>query len=522
MQLVTAAEMRALETAAETAGLSSLTLMENAGTIAAAMVAQSLAAEQSVTIVCGKGNNAGDGLVMARLLARAEISVTVIHTVPLEQLSPSARANAERLTSSHIRVRHIQKEADVPDSIEGDIIVDCLLGTGATGEPSPLYAKLITAMNHSHGKVIAMDLPSGVQADSGACAADHVKAQETFTLGLPKYGLFVSPGREAAGTVEILPIGLPEQIDSSNVSNTTSVEVSVADEIAHLLPARPPDGHKGTFGKVLIIGGSAGLSGAPRLSALGALHSGCGLAKIACPESIRPEIAMSLMEVTTRGLPDVARKGVIALRSLGEIRALAKEHDAVAVGPGIGRHHETIELVRRFVDSMTSPIVIDADALFALGDIREKLFEIPHILTPHEGEFVRLFGVTPPKEIHARVALIRATAMKQKITLVMKGSPTIVASHDGMVTINSTGNDGMATGGTGDILAGMIATMLAQGLTPYDAACVAVYVHGLAGDIAAEHQGRRGMTATDVAACIPEALLKLDTLGESVAVSVRP
>lgn len=518
MRLVTADQIRALEAQAEAAGIPPLTLMEQAGTAAAFLLLPSLTPESGVTIICGKGNNGGDGLVMARVLARAEIRVTIILTSPVDQLSPAAKANAERLTSANLRVLHFNRAADVPDQLEGDFLIDALLGTGGSGEPNELYAKLILAMNASPGKVIALDLPSGVNPDTGACGTVCVQAQETFTFGLPKLGLFVSPAREHTGEISVLPIGLPE----SAAEPEESVDLFTANDAAALLPERNPTGHKGSFGRILVVGGSRGMAGAPRLSALGSFRSGAGYVTIAPPQSIVPDIASSLMEAVLRPLPDVSSKGVLALRALGEVRALIAAHDAHVLGPGLGRHHETSELIRRVVDTLRTPGVLDADALFAIGNINGRTFEVPHILTPHDGEFSRLFGAEPPVEITPRIARVRDVAVKQKITLLLKGSPTLVASPQGAVTLNPTGNCGMATAGSGDVLAGVIGTFLAQGLPPYDAARLGAYVHGHAGDLIARKSGMRGMMAGDIAASLPPALHQLDTFVPTPVAIIRP
>jgi NAD(P)H-hydrate epimerase len=277
---------------------------------------------------------------------------------------------------------------------------------------------------------------------------------------------------------------------------------------------RKPDGHKGDFGRVLCVAGSTGMTGAAALAGESALRSGCGLVRIACPQGVEPVLAAKLTEVITHPLPDAGKKGVLALRGLGEILTLQKNHDAVILGPGIGRHHETGELLRRLIGRIEKPIVLDADGLNAFEDHSDLLADHkwPLVITPHAGEFARLTGNEVPTEIHSRIRTARDMAKLLKLTLVLKGSPTIIAGPEGDCYLNPTGNSGMATAGSGDVLSGIIGSLLAQGMSGLNAAVCGVFIHGLAGDLAAEELTERGMIAGDMVRTLPEVFSYLQSI----------
>ncbi len=303
-----------------------------------------------------------------------------------------------------------------------------------------------------------------------------------------------------------MPIGLPE-----NVIAKANLPCDLIDDelIAELLPERKPDGHKGDFGKLLILAGSTGYTGAATLASLAASRSGCGLIKLGCPVTLQSVLAQKLTEVMTIGLPDIGKKGALALRGLGEIKKLFDQHDAVAIGPGLGLHHETKELVRRLIASLNKPAILDADGLNAFAGesvlIQNRKNAAPLVLTPHPGEFARLTGQTVPEDIQERIQLVIATARQLNVVLVLKGSPTLIGSPDGECYLNPTGNSGMAKGGSGDVLTGMIGSFLAQGCRPLEAAILSVYLHGVAGDFAADSLTERAMVAGDIISFLPAA-----------------
>ena len=482
--------------------------MENAGSGIALRILSDLVPrpEQSrVAVFCGKGNNGGDGYVIARHLAEAGANVKVYYLGPEEKMSADARLNFGRAHDMEIPLYEVNEISDLPGVPEVDLIIDAIFGTGFSGAPRGLSAELIEYINEQDCLVAAVDMPSGLNADNGVFEGAVVEADYTYTLALPKFGFFLSPGREVCGNVEVVPIGIPDEVvDSFELK----IDLTDFETVAELLPLRKPDGHKGDFGRVLTIAGSTGFTGAAAMAALTTLRSGCGLAKLACPRTTQPVLATKLTEVMTCPMPDVARKGAFALRGLGEVRALIKEHDSVVLGPGIGRHHETKELIHRLVSRLDKPAIIDADGLNAFEGHTGPLKECaaPLVLTPHPGEFVRLSGkpVPPEHEIENRAAVALEFAREHDVVVVLKGSPTIVVAPDGRGSLNPTGNDGMATGGSGDVLSGIVGTMLAQMDDAYEAAVVAVYLHGLAGDLAAEVMTGRALIAGDLIDYLPE------------------
>ncbi len=514
VKLVTAATMRAIDTEAiERRGIPGLELMENAGRGIAEGILENILGEargQRIGVICGKGNNGGDGFVAARHLFQAGCKVKVFFPAPSEALSPDARHNYERALESKIPLRAIENISQMPQNLEADFIIDAVFGTGFSGVPRGLSKDLIDYINNQDVPVIAVDCPSGLDVDTGRHEGSVVKAMYTFSLAAPKIGLYYSPGRELAGQIEVIPIGIPDDIFAKFDLKENLI---TPEEVGALLPQRKPDGHKGDFGKLFILAGSTGLTGAATLAAMASARTGLGLVTVGCPKTLNPILEVKLTEPMTYPLPDVAKKGFLALRGLGEIKREISQRDAVVIGPGIGRHRETIELVQRLVVQIDKPAIVDADGLFAFAKFRKPLEE-PHgplVLTPHPGEFSRLIEEKIPDNIQEIFGLVRKYAQKYRAVIVLKGSPTIVVDTDGRLYLNPTGNDGMATGGTGDVLSGMIGSFLAQGLSPLDSAVAAVYIHGLAGDLAAEEMGRRCLIAGDLLEYLPEAFSLIES-----------
>jgi len=500
-------------------------LMENAGRGIAERLLRSVidaSPDEKVAVFCGKGNNGGDGFVVGRHLSQSGVDVIIYFMGPIDKLSPDARLNFDRAVSLGMNLIEVTSIDILPEKLNCDYIVDAIFGTGFSGAPRGLAAEVIEYINRHDGKtVISIDLPSGVNTDTGQHEGAVIKADYTFPLALPKYGLYVSPGRELAGQVEVVPIGIPDHV--VNKFDLT-VELITPEMVFERLPHRKPEGHKGDFGKLFVLAGSTGLTGAAAMAAKSALRSGCGLVKVGCPRTVLPIIASLAMEATSIPLPDVAKKGALALRGLGEVRKLAEEHDAVIIGPGLGQHHETQELVRRFLAKLDKPAIIDADGLNALASVEQvsprpakggqksetralQDTKAPVVLTPHPGEFTRLTGETTPPEsqIHKRIEVATNAARDLKCVIVLKGSPTLVADPSGACYVNPTGNNGMATGGSGDVLSGAIGSFLAQGMSTLDAAVCGVYIHGLAGDFAATDLTDRAMIAGDLIDYLPDA-----------------
>ncbi len=514
MYLVTAEMMRQIDRAAiDRHSTPTLELMENAGRgIAEQLILQNVidpALYAQVIIFCGKGNNGGDGFVVGRYLHEAGIDVKILFIGTVKSLSDVARVNHQRAVECGVVVNELKNINDIDPHLHCTHFIDAIFGTGFSGAPHGLAAETIKFINDHNATTISIDLPSGLNADNGQHEGAVVRANYTYTLALPKYGLYLSPGRELAGQVEIVPIGIPDEVlNEFNFQH----QLITAEMVASKLPKRRSDGHKGDFGYLLIIAGSNGLTGAAELTANSAMRSGCGMVRMACPESTQPILAAKLTEIMTHPLPDVAKNGALALRGLGEIRQLALDYDALALGPGIGRHHETIELVKRFVSDNEKSMVIDADGLFALSSKMDVLKEskAPIVLTPHAGEFKRLSGIEAPTDIHKRFEIAHSFAKEFNVTLLLKGSPTIITTLDGSCYLNPTGNSGMAKGGSGDVLTGIIASFMAQGLSGENAAVCGAYVHGLAGDFAADALTKRAMIAGDIIDFLPGAFEALE------------
>ncbi len=499
----------------ENYGIPGPELMENAGQGIADRIATNILPDPSlarVAIFCGKGNNGGDGFVVARVLSEYGTDVTVYYIGPPEKMSGDARLNFERLEDLDVDLVEVADIEDLPDELPQDFIIEAIFGTGFSGSPRGIAGEMIDYINDQPDKtVIAVDLPSGLNADTGQHEGAVIVADYTFPLALPKFGLYVSPGRELAGEIDVVPIGIPDEvIDKFDLP----VDLVTAELVRDLLPDRPSDGHKGTFGKLLVLAGSTGMTGAAALAATAAYRCGCGLVKIACPDEVLPVIASLILEATSHPLPSVNRKGVLALRGLGEVRLLAGAHDALAIGPGIGRHRETAELIRRLVNRLDRPAVIDADGINAFEGaeniITERDGDAPLVITPHPGEFKRLTGESVPNDIHDKVDLVLEWADRLDSVLVLKGSPTLIGTPDGACYLNPTGNNGLACGGTGDVLTGAIGSLLAQGMDAEDAAVCGVFIHGLAGDFAAENLTSRAMISGDMTNFLPEVFALLE------------
>lgn len=517
MLLVTASEMRQIDRATIAAGTPGESLMERAGAgLVTAMERRygSLLALR-VLVMCGTGNNGGDGLVAARHLHARGAAVHVAVLGDLARVSGDALAHLERLDATGLAVASVQNESELERLVatrdRWDFAVDALLGTGARGEPEGLLhagVEVLRRLDDGGTRVIACDLPTGVDADTGSIARRAVRADLTVTFGHPKRGQFLYPGRAFTGALEVVDIGL-----SGLDGGDPPVRLATAPEMAALMPARDPRAHKGSAGDVLIVGGSVGLTGAVALAATAALRAGAGYVKAAVPRSVNDILEMKLTEPITLPMPETAER-TLAHAALEPLLAHAGTADVVAIGPGLSRHHETAELVRRIVGECERPMVIDADALVAFEGHGDALAggAAARVLTPHVGEMRRLTGIDAATIEARRIELAREWAQRWRAVVVLKGAPTVTASPEGLATVNPSGNPGMATLGMGDVLTGTIAALMAQGLGPYDAARLGAYVHGTAGDLAAGERGQLGLVAGDVAAALPVALLGLAQL----------
>src|SRR5712671_1627650 len=585
MKIVTAEEMRAIDRATtEKYGIPSLTLMENAGTAVAEFALKHFDFE-SVCAVCGKGNNGGDGFVAARKLHEAGKKVSVIVLAEFDDLRGDALEMFKKLPLGPIFLP-AEKFLDIPkveEMLKSDLILDAILGTGFKPPLKSLAEKAIIRINKALGFVLAVDIPSGIDADieeppEAGLTYVHADGIISFTAGKPA----IVFGNLTDGPIAVAPIGSPEKLITAN-SHLRQDVVTSRDAQAISVP-RPPDAHKGEFGHVLVIGGSVGKSGAAVMAGMAALRTGAGLVTVACPKSVQPLVAASAPELMTEPLPETA-EGTISLLALADRERLLKGKSVVVIGPGISRNEETAEFVRDLVSVCSTSMVIDADGLNAFEAAAEEIkpdnvvdpFTI-RVLTPHPGEMSRLTGL-PTGEIQSnRIAIVKKFAADTQTCVVLKGHRSVIASPEGQTWINTTGNPGMAKGGSGDVLSGIIAAVLAQvqHLQPHDRwqsedepqadveslglnaiyrwistqdpqdgeiralrdqyrktknlkllaelqnkvqtkikqaiALIsslhvgkAVYLHGLAGDIAASLYGQQSMIATDIINCLGEA-----------------
>lgn len=507
LAVFTAEQMRDLDRrAVSELGIPGATLMENAGVAAAEVVRELLGSRargRRVAIVCGKGGNGGDGFVVARELARRGVKPVVLLASAEHDVTGDA---AEKLAAlKRRRVRPIVVDDDRVASRalrDADLVVDALLGTGARGVPTNLTAQLIQRINESGKPVVALDIPSGLPAGGGPPPGPAVRATLTVTFAGLKRGLVMGPGVELAGRVRVVPIGIPP----ADVARGIRMFLLEATDVAPHFPARPRDAHKGRYGHLLVVAGSLGKTGAAALAARAALRSGSGLVTAATPSSQQPVLASLLLEAMTEALPETNAR-TIAAQAADVIVELAGTRDAVALGPGLGRDGETDEAVRRLAKELAKPMVIDADGLNALAGHLDVLRHAagPRCLTPHPGEMARLLGVTTADVQKDRVGAASTIATQYRVNVVLKGATSVLAAPDGTIVLNPTGNPGLASGGTGDVLTGVVGAFLARGLPAAVALQSAVYLHGLAGDLAASRVGQESLIASDVIEALPAA-----------------
>jgi NAD(P)H-hydrate epimerase len=494
--LLDAPTMRAVDSwAIEQQGIPSLQLMERAGEGVARAVGE-LAGDGPVAVVCGKGNNGGDGLVVARLLRAMAREVLVVCLAPASELSPDARANLDRLPGPP------SVALDDPATIEAFeqavVIVDALFGTGFEGAPRGAAADAIELVNKAGKRVLSIDVPSGVDASTGTTEGAAIEADMTVTFHAAKPGLWIHPGKRHAGLVATIDIGIPR-----GAPLQTSIGL-IGEGVLQELPSRGVGSTKFTSGHLVVIGGSSGLMGAPAMAAMAAMRAGAGYVTVCAPESQRAILDVQLIEPMTRGLPD--RNGSLTADAFEQATAVLERADAVTLGPGIGRRPETAQLVRELAACVEVPLLLDADGLQAfagrLGELSSR--KAPLVLTPHAGELGRLLGIDSGEVNAERLARVRQAAEQAGATVVLKGDDTLIADPHGRVAISPGHSPALATAGTGDVLSGTIGTLLAQGLDAFGAAAAGVDMHAEAGRIAAERQGSpEGVIATDVIAALP-------------------
>ncbi len=512
MKIVSTEEMRAIDRAtSERFGVPSLTLMENAGTAVANVAMHEFPQARRFVAVCGKGNNGGDGFVAARRFADAGKEVAVLFLAKPDDVHGDAAAMLQKMAlpfTSITSSEGIQREL-VPVLANADVVVDAILGTGFRPPVQGLYAEAVEAINASSAPVVSVDIPSGADSDAYGEQTGSVIARSdavvTFTAPRPAHVF----SQLTSGPIYCAPIG---SVDEAIVSEL-NLDLITPTDIARLFVPRKLDGHKGLYGHALIVGGSVGKAGAAAMAGLAALRAGAGLSTVATAKLALPMVAGFAFELMTEPLEDTDA-GTIALSALeyGRFDAVADAKDVIAIGPGISRNEDTVQFVRAVVARTKVPTIIDADGLNAfegkasLLDGRTR----PLILTPHPGEMSRLTGLSTKDIQKNRIEVARKFAQEHRLTLVLKGHRTLVALPDGAVWVNPTGNPGMATGGTGDVLTGMIAGLIAQNTGDIPRAVMAsVYLHGLAGDIARERLGEQCMIAGDLLDALPEAIRRV-------------
>ncbi|HUJ08924.1 MAG TPA: NAD(P)H-hydrate dehydratase [Verrucomicrobiae bacterium] len=487
MKAVTTEQIRQLDQRTIAAGTPGEELMERAGLAVARSTVEFLKRRdaRAVILFAGKGNNGGDAIVAARHLAGAGCHPTLVMLCRRQELQGDPLAHFQKLVSG-IHVFELPTLDQLPQIVaetEPAVVVDGLLGTGLKGEVREPYATAIKVINGLHRPVLAVDIPSGLDSDTGEAHGVCVRADLTVTMGLPKIGLLKPAATDFVGRIEVADIGFPREFVSEI---QTDVELLTASDVAPLVPRRNRSAHKGEFGHLLVIAGSEGYTGAPVLTAYAAVRAGAGLVTLAVPRNIYAIIAGKCPpEVMPRPFDGIPETGGF---------------DAVAIGPGMGQQPETQKMVWKIVSSCTVPMAVDADALNTVAQATTALKRLqrPLVLTPHPGEMARLIRKTA-KDVQAqRWEVARNFAQEYGVTLVLKGAGTVITDKSGKLWINSTGNPGMAKGGMGDALTGIIGALLAQGLTPLDAARAGVFVHGLAGDLAAEKTGQQAVLPTDL------------------------
>jgi hydroxyethylthiazole kinase-like uncharacterized protein yjeF len=496
--LLDAPQMRALDSwAIDEQGIPSLELMERAGEGVARAV-EGLAHDGPLTVVCGKGNNGGDGLVIARLLREAGREVTVVCVAPTEELSPDAKANLERLPDEPPLMHEEQAAHEAIG--RATVIVDALLGTGFSGVPHGGAAEVIEIVNAAPGLVVSVDVPSGVDASTGTVGGVAVQAEHTVTFHAAKPGLWIQPGKRHAGQSNTIDIGIPR-------GGPTATDIGLIDTgVLEGLPRRSAGSTKFTSGHVVVVGGSQGLTGAPVLAALAAMRAGAGYVTACVPRSLQQILDIQLVEVMTRGLID--EQGSLTPDALPSAMEQLGRAGALALGPGLGRDPRSVHFARELARRAPMAAVLDADGLNAhagcLADLAIR--KAPTVLTPHAGELARLLQTDSGKVESERLSHAREAATRSGAIVVLKGDDTLIVEPDGRVAISRGDSPALATAGTGDVLTGVITALLAQGLDGFSAACAGVQLHAQAGREAANRQGApEGVIATDVIAALPRA-----------------
>jgi len=525
MKIVTSAEMREIDRlTTERSSIPSLMLMENAGTAVATVCIRRFPDARRITVVCGKGNNGGDGFVAARRLHERDKEVALLLLADPADLRGDA-AEMFKLLPPAIVPLIIRSPEDLKSFKtellfhSANLLLDAILGTGFRPPVSGLYASAIELINSRALPVLAVDIPSGADSDATGTQSGLIARADavvTFTAPRPAHVF----GQLSRGPVFVAPIGSP----SDAVQSSLHLNVISVPDIAPLFAPRPRDSNKGMYGHVLVIGGAVGKSGAAAMAGMSALRAGAGLSTVATARSVLSTVAAFHPELMTEPLEETDA-GTISLRALeyGRMDSLVKGKTVLAIGPGISRNPETSDFVRNVVAKYQTPVVLDADGLNAFEGQTEKLNGMDRVLviTPHPGEMARLLGISVAQVQADRLGVARKFASEHQLTIVLKGDRTLVVDPSGETWVNTTGNPGMATGGTGDILTGMVAGFLAQYKKQvFEAVCAAVHMHGAAGDIACETMGEQPLVATDLIKALPEAFRRAQKAADEKFVKI--
>ena len=508
MKLVTAKEMKALDVQAQNDyAMPGILLMDNAAQAVAEAVHEALTALEGerVVIFCGGGNNGGDGLGAARWLQSYGVSVRAfVVGAALDAVQGDAALELAMFTKAGGRVEALSTEDDWVlaelAASKADVLVDALLGTGFHGELEGDVLRACELLNKSEKYILAVDIPTGLNADNGAVCEQAVRADHTVTMALVKTGLLLYPGREYCGDIELADISMPVKL----VEDYQSDKYRLTDEIVReLLPLRKANAHKGDAGRVVICAGSPGYTGAAALASDAAVKAGAGLVSLYTPLSSRDVLAIKLTEVMVHGLLE-RMPGILGGGAASDVASSAEAADVLAIGPGLGTSESTQEAVRTILQKITTPVVIDADALTALAGHTEILaaMQAQKVLTPHPGEMARLTGLEIAEIEADRINVAKKYAEQWQAIVVLKGAPTVIGCPNGTVYVNSTGNSSLATGGSGDVLTGIIAGLAAQEISLQEAAICGVYLHGLAAELTGIDIG---LAAGELAALLPQA-----------------
>jgi ADP-dependent NAD(P)H-hydrate dehydratase / NAD(P)H-hydrate epimerase len=515
--LATAEQMQSFDRATiRKLGIPGLLLMENAGRVFVDILADRAKplSGKRVTILCGKGNNGGDGYVIARHLLNCGCRVVVVLLCKTRDVKGDAKANLDILFNlvplwkEFLKIVHVSSSSQLRRVPEPDIIVDAIFGTGFKGKATGIYSGAIRWTNSKKSFVASVDICSGANASTGMVEREAVNAHLTVTMGLGKIGQYVGAGREHSGEVVVADISIPSVVLEGGDVNTFRVR---SEDIRGALPRRPLTAHKYSVGKIFVLAGSQKFTGAPFMCAQAAMRTGAGAVILGTPKSVHLVLAKRFTEVMIAPL-DETPEGSLSLAAFEAVMERVEWADVVVVGPGLSRVPETQKLILKVIPRITKPVVLDADALFSVASNPGVVTRRKHstILTPHTGELGAIVGKDGSTIEMLRSQASREAARLLKSIVCLKGSPTATATPQGEVYLNSTGNPGMATIGSGDVLTGIVASLLSQGMLPIEAAYTGVFMHGLAGDLAASELGQRSVMAMDILDRVPDAFKMLE------------